>query len=385
MVAKFVGQVFRFKKVLLFLGLVLLMIYRSPSLLIEPRFYAEEGSIYFSYAYSHSWLSNLFSIHLGYYSLLNNIGTCIATTVTPLKYAPFITTYISFLIQLSPFILIIWGSSYFFDNYIKKTVICLIILFSTTGDIWLNLISCQYHLSLAVFLLLIQDTDSAGVSKKWFNRLFLFMASLTGVLACFLTPAFIWKYWKQKNRENGIYASILLFACLVHVAVFIVFITQGYSGNRFVINSWLSTLRNFYLLNILSPIFGQNLSSKYYKAILLGKDFTFFYTAFTAIIAIYSMHLIWVFWSSLKNITKGMALLSFSQEIDILDVGPRFNDDCVSIQHTWISYRTLNSCKIIRYIPGSLGGAINRKKRKQYQNQYYCMQFLSPALDQILI
>jgi hypothetical protein len=50
----------------LFLG-VLVMFFRAPSFFFEPRFWGEEGIIYFSNAFNNPWYKALFTPHLGYF------------------------------------------------------------------------------------------------------------------------------------------------------------------------------------------------------------------------------------------------------------------------------------------------------------------------------
>ena len=52
---------------------------RLPEVLLEPRFWAEEGTSYFSYAYDHNWLVNLLSPQFGFNTLYNSIATSLAT------------------------------------------------------------------------------------------------------------------------------------------------------------------------------------------------------------------------------------------------------------------------------------------------------------------
>ncbi|HET8706541.1 MAG TPA: hypothetical protein VFM46_09595, partial [Pseudomonadales bacterium] len=64
---------------------------RRPELFSHPRFWAEEGSVYFANAWHFVWYEVLFEPHLGYLSFFNNLAALIATTV-PLKHAPLVTT-----------------------------------------------------------------------------------------------------------------------------------------------------------------------------------------------------------------------------------------------------------------------------------------------------
>lgn len=70
---------------------IALIILRHFDFFINPRFWAEEGSVYFLNAYIHGF-SSLWFGHQGYFSIIPNISTYLATLV-PLEYAPIVTTW----------------------------------------------------------------------------------------------------------------------------------------------------------------------------------------------------------------------------------------------------------------------------------------------------
>ena len=90
----------------LFGGFVALALLRAPWLLFAPRFFAEEGVVYFRYATSHSFLETLGAWHLGYFALVPNLGAALAALL-PLPYAPYATSLVGFLVQLLPAWLVI--------------------------------------------------------------------------------------------------------------------------------------------------------------------------------------------------------------------------------------------------------------------------------------
>jgi hypothetical protein len=93
----------------------LIILLRVPSLITTPRFYAEEGTLYFatSYFYSHTneWYKGITQLQVGYFSLWPNIANTIAANLVNLKNAPLVVTFFAFCIQLLPTIIILWGKS----------------------------------------------------------------------------------------------------------------------------------------------------------------------------------------------------------------------------------------------------------------------------------
>ena len=97
-----------FGRWLLFFLTLILVVFRQESYFTYPRFWAEEGVVFFSFARSHTLIQALLQPHLGYYSLFSNLAAIIAAKFTPLKNAPLATTLCAFLAQGLPLVLIIF-------------------------------------------------------------------------------------------------------------------------------------------------------------------------------------------------------------------------------------------------------------------------------------
>jgi len=178
------------------------MFFRAPSFFFEPRFWGEEGVIYFSNAFNNSWYQALFTPHLGYFSLFNNIASTLAANIVPLKYAPLITTLLAFVVQVIPLAIVLWSRSELWGSAVKKAVGILIILFvPVTGEIWLATNLSQFYFSLITFLILMEDMGNASLRRVWCYRILLVLSGLTGVVSCFITPLFIFKAWTKKRKD----------------------------------------------------------------------------------------------------------------------------------------------------------------------------------------
>lgn len=217
---------------------------RLPELLIEPRFWAEEGTSYFSYAYDHNWLENLFSPQYGYNTLYNSIATSLAAMV-PLEYAPSVTTYMAFLVQLSVSTVAIWWDIPLLDSLPKKFVIALFIQILAYPRIWATTIGVQYWLCVLSLLILLYNHNANGRKMFFLQNCVLTINGLTGILSCILIPAFVWKSVKTKSRRVMTQMAILILCLLVQFAVFLRF----YLNND---SSLQSRFGDFNLLYVLS-------------------------------------------------------------------------------------------------------------------------------------
>lgn len=241
------------KKTLILLGGLFIIYLRYPLFLLEPRFWAEEGKVYFAYAYNHPWYDALFAPHEGYYALFPNIAAIFASLVN-LKDAPLVTTFLAFTAQMIPLSIILYGKSSLWDTLPRKIVIVLIIIFtSLSAEIWLNTANSQFFFSLITFLILMED--NAGGFKKWCYRILLGFSGLTGVVSCFLIPVFLIKAWKGKNREHYIQTGILLSAAAMQViAVLSAF--DADKPDRFMTTSLPVILSIIYTKTIVLPFAG---------------------------------------------------------------------------------------------------------------------------------
>lgn len=206
---------------------VLIIIFREYSLFTKPRFWAEEGKVYFSYASSHSFLSVLLKTHAGYYSLFSNLAAVLASRLVPLEKAPLVTTILAFLVQCLPLLIVIWGNSTLWNTTFKKAIMIAIILFTPlSGEIWLNTVNCRAYFSLCTVLILC-ERDYANQIKKNFYRALLVISPLSGVASCFLTPLYLIKAWITKQREAVVHAEIMSICALLQFIVVILCVQSG--------------------------------------------------------------------------------------------------------------------------------------------------------------
>ena len=237
--------------------------YRQPELLLEPRFWAEEGRNYFSYAYNHSWLRNLLHPQFGYYTLYNSIATSIAASFA-IEYAPYVTTYLSFFVQIFVSSLVIWWPIPKIDSLLKKLIVALSIQYLAYARIWTTTIGVQYWLCIATFLILLSDADT---NKRWlkiFRRCLLIHNGLTGVLSCFMIPAFLLKWYRTRSRELVAHTAILCACLLVQVSVYahsVLTNTPGLS-NRLVYNNPVTMLSKFIKFQFKVPFSGQSIANR---------------------------------------------------------------------------------------------------------------------------
>ena len=248
-------------RIIFILFLILLIFYRSPYIFLNGRFIAEEGSWWFSNVFANGPLSGLFYIYWGssYFNFWANISSVLAYFF-PLEMAPLITVYMALIVKFYMFLYIFYSQSKFLKNNFDKSIISLILLLAPTmtSTIWLNTLVSQVYFSIIVILIFFQKENSSSFIDK-FSNVILFIAGMTSILACFFTPFFLYKYFKNKNKY---YFFRFISSFVPFVFQLIIFVYSNFTNltdeNRFFLS--INKLVNF-LYNVpIKSIFGTDLS-----------------------------------------------------------------------------------------------------------------------------
>src|SRR5687767_8893606 len=132
----------KFEKHVLFFTALALAILRAPHYLTNPRFWAEEGREFFSFAFENSWAETLTLTKFGYYSIFNNGAALLADTLVPLEQAPLVTTLLSLALLMVPIFMITYGHHSLFSTPVLRLMGVAILLFTPPSqEIWLNSIN----------------------------------------------------------------------------------------------------------------------------------------------------------------------------------------------------------------------------------------------------
>ncbi len=176
----------------------LLVTARDPTLFAQPRFWAEEATVYFRTAWLSSTWRALIAPHQGYFSLFANLASIVASWV-PLEQAPLVTTLLAALLPLVIVGAIAVSESPTLDSPLKKAAAALACLLAgATGEIWLTTINSQHCVPLLVFLILIDDKQKGW--KRWAAQGLLVTLGLSSVAANFLAPLFLARYLQQRDK-----------------------------------------------------------------------------------------------------------------------------------------------------------------------------------------
>lgn len=203
---------------------------RSPHVLLEGRFWAEEGTIHFAHASTEGGIAGLTFIdqRAGYLNLVPNVGTWLASLV-PLSMAPLITTWLAFGVLLFLlWITLAWPS----ELLVTKTSRLLaagLLLFGPAAhpEVWLNTINSQTHLGIVGIVVLFVRLDDLTQRQFGVSIAGLIVATLSGLYTVVLSPLFVWRAYRDRSRRTILHAAVVTGATAFQGVVVLVSRTSG--------------------------------------------------------------------------------------------------------------------------------------------------------------
>lgn len=192
---------------------------RAPALLAAPRFWGEEGSVYFAHAARTPFAEAVVAPHLDYLAVWANLATALAALV-PLESAPLVTTLAAFAVQCVPAAVIAWSPSPFWTPAWRRAAgVALVLLTPLSAANWLTTIGSQFYLALAAGLLLVEDPEQQGTAGRWTRRVLLALCAVSGPPAAFVAPVYALRALRDRRRETAIQAAIVVAGALVQAGV----------------------------------------------------------------------------------------------------------------------------------------------------------------------
>ncbi|MCP4664157.1 MAG: hypothetical protein GY856_52910 [bacterium] len=245
---------------------IAMIVAKAPGLVLDPRFWAEEGTVYFAYARHHTVLQSLFLVPTstnpaGYLLLAANLPATVAARLVPLELAPWVTTLSALLIQALPFAVVLFGESHLWRTPLRRLLVCLILLFAPplVGEVWLNSINSQLFCGLIAVLILGEDLRSASRRRARIYRGLLVFCGLSGPYTGLLFPAFLLKHRLEATRESRLHVWIV--AAVAAVQAVLLFWTRwafALGPERFAWRHWGERAANVFFHQVLRAVLGED-------------------------------------------------------------------------------------------------------------------------------
>ncbi|HZJ12579.1 MAG TPA: hypothetical protein VFD26_08020 [Methyloceanibacter sp.] len=192
---------------------------RLPDVLLYARFWAEEGAVFFERAWTMPWYDALLAPFGGYLNIVANGGALLARYLVPLEMAPYVTTTIGLLFQLTPAIVLLTAR----DSWLQRRVVlvfalAIIAMPLASEELWLQTLHSQFYLTLCAALILALDPATGVV--RFLRRALLLLAGLSGLVPAALVPLFVLRAILDRSYGRAIDAGVLGFAVAAQLLVF---------------------------------------------------------------------------------------------------------------------------------------------------------------------
>jgi len=196
----------------------ILVMVRIPAILLDGRFWAEEGVVYFHAAWTRPWLDALVTIHTGYLNIVASSAALLAVHLVPLEQAPLVTSSVALVFQILPAIVLATSRIPWLQGS-PAFAVALLILLIPPGDaeVWLNAITSQFHLALCVGLILAADIRGGWVGKL--RAAILVVAPLAGPISGTLAPLFLLRAALERSWPRLVQTILLGAPTLVQAVI----------------------------------------------------------------------------------------------------------------------------------------------------------------------
>jgi hypothetical protein len=188
-----------------FLSVVIYFIlsyFRSSEIITQGRFFAEEGSVYWSYALSNSAFNLIQYVPViqGYICFNCNLQIYLSTFV-PTHFAPLVTVWTSLFISLLPsfFFLKLTEKVYKKEFRVLASITILFLPSLNLLEVFANSINSQVYLAISCFIILLYGLKDKKLLKTQYTVLLISFFSTYYSLA--FLPFFVIRLFREKTKS----------------------------------------------------------------------------------------------------------------------------------------------------------------------------------------
>lgn len=227
---------------------------KTPTVFSEPRFWGEEGSVFFRALQDVSFLDAATYTYRGSILLPTSLSVWLAAQL-PLAFAPTVTTYLGFVVQVSVAALLgLWAH----DRGVGRLALLLLVgawaFLPPTYETWASATNMQWNFAVALLLVLLLRGERLE-RRRWLWRGLALIAGLSGVVSCMLAPSFVQAGLRSRQH---LWIGLILGACAtLQIAVLM---AAGSAGRPMVISPGL-VIAAWGIKCVLLPFAGANLGA----------------------------------------------------------------------------------------------------------------------------
>ncbi|XHO06306.1 hypothetical protein ACEQUB_03228 [Ralstonia syzygii] len=230
----------------LFVGLLL---WRSPNLLLHPRFWAEEGRFYYNVLQSGA--SPLTLVVRGNYQIITNL-ICYMATLVPAEWAAHVTTYCSLLVALWCIILFSrFSAESGWSLAISALVVAIFALCAQGYEVYLSSTNAQWLSALSLLFICITPWANLRGFRGALMYAWVVVCAFSGVPSSIMTPVFLMRRRIFPSAAHFRFGLILAVGTAIQAAIIVL---CPHPGRSFSLTTLIVTA-SWFLQTVASPIF----------------------------------------------------------------------------------------------------------------------------------
>lgn len=204
---------------LILLAYAVVIALRMPQIVLEGRFWGEEGAIFFVNAWTLDPIRALLTPVGGYLNVVATAATLAARWGPRLELAPYVTITVAWLFQLCPPALLLCArDGWLGDRRVRFAGVLLLLFVPAAEEIWLQTLHCQFELMLSCGILLALAVPTGRLAA--FSLFLLLLAPLCGPGAIALLPLFLLRACMERSRGRVLQAVALGLGSAIQLSLF---------------------------------------------------------------------------------------------------------------------------------------------------------------------
>src|SRR5436190_1405231 len=197
---------------------LVLALWKAPGILRHPRFWAEEGTVFYAGFVGKSFLECIFYIGHGSLQILSNAIVYLAAQA-PVAFAPAITTYLALGLHLLVVAqIVLFARAHGLARPVALLLTAAWALLPQTYEIWLNSVNAQWVAGISALLLFAMPSDWLARHRKGALAGCL-IYGLSGVPAALFAPVFLLRAAVERSRLIATLAAVLSVGVVLQLAV----------------------------------------------------------------------------------------------------------------------------------------------------------------------
>ncbi|WP_138499133.1 hypothetical protein [Nostoc sp. PA-18-2419] len=194
---------------IMFLLAFILIISRRPDAILNPQFWAEDGTVFYAQTYNNGIINSLFSPYAGYLDAIARL-TAAFSMLFSFKSAPLVFNLIAIIIQILPVNFLISSRFSKLIPNINYRIYISFLYLALPGcyEVNANITNAQWRIALLIFMAIISKSSNFLVNL--FDILIILIGGLTGPFSILIILAILFliifeKKSNQKKRINNLF------------------------------------------------------------------------------------------------------------------------------------------------------------------------------------